>query len=363
MYCLFKQKNISFIYMSQYPEIKITKKELVRTIYFILMKYGSDSLHMQGTSSKRDLVGGFIERWLNKLAETAVFDSLFKDKPYDVVPDYFLYNNESEKNAPDILGIKDKNKTIPFVQYNDGSWETVNKNPRIEVKVLRKGQYLLGIRQPQMIDDFYVFVESDLSSDYLTMIFEEEVFSEKNIASLKVDPIFIKSDKNSSIISPVKPKRAEVVGTFRLIGTYTNGQILDNTVSCKPKVSPRYVKSVSNVERVTRTQDEEKIEVVGKKLTYSFGEIIYLPISIEGDLSKTFIIKKNKGSVFLKSNKSLAINGVKTLPGFIKIELAEFQRSSNWDENLAIKNSFEIFAKDSTQEMIKSIDRVYNKGK
>ena len=142
--------------MSRYPKIEITKEELIRTIYFILMKYGSDSLHLQGTSSKRDLVGGFIERWLNKLAETAVFDALFKDKPYEAVPDYFLYNNESEKNAPDIIGIRDKTKTIPFVQYNDGRWETIGNHPRIEVKALRKGQYLMGIRQPQMIDDFYV---------------------------------------------------------------------------------------------------------------------------------------------------------------------------------------------------------------
>lgn len=143
------------------------------------MKYSSDSLHMQGTSSKRDLVGGFIERWLNKLAETAVFDNLLQDKPYKAIPDYFIYNNESEKNAPDILGIKDNKKTIPFVQYNDGRWETVDDSPRVEVKALRKDQYLLGIRQPQMIDDYYVFVESDLSPDYLTMIFEDEVFNEK----------------------------------------------------------------------------------------------------------------------------------------------------------------------------------------
>jgi len=116
--------------MAKYPQREITKEELVRTIYFILMKYGSDSLHMQGTSSKRDLVGGFIERWLNKLAETAVFDNLLQDKPYKAVPDYFLYNNESEKNAPDILGIKDMENFSTARSVKDRKVETKEFNSR-----------------------------------------------------------------------------------------------------------------------------------------------------------------------------------------------------------------------------------------
>ena len=349
--------------MSKYPKIEITKEELIRTIYFILMKYGSDSLHMQGTSSKRDLVGGFIERWLNKLAETAIFDSLFKDKPYEAIPDYFLYNNESEKNAPDILGIKDKNKTIPFVQYNDGRWETVGENPRIEVKALRKDQYLLGIRQPQMIDDFYVFVESDLSPDYLTMIFDDEVFSDKNLELLKVDPIFIKSDRNSSIISPIKPKKSEVVGSFRLVGTFTKEQILNNTVSCRPRVSPWYVKNVSNVTRVLRATEGERLDVTNNKFTYRFNDLVYLPVAIEGNLEQTFLVKSNKGSFFLKTDTGLTINGVTLTPGFIKVEFSEFKRGSSWDENLAVKNSFEVFTKDSTNEMLEAFDNAYNSQK
>lgn len=349
--------------MHKYPVLEITKEELIRTIYFILMKYGSDSLHMQGTSSKRDLVGGFIERWLNKLAETAVFDQLLKDRPYEAVPDYFLYNNESEKNAPDILGIKDENKTIPFVEYDNGRWETVGSNPRIEVKALRKDQYLLGIRQPQMIDDYYVFVESDLSPDYLTLIFDEIVFDEKNLELLAMDPIFVKSDINNSLISPTKPKRAEVVGSFRLIGTYAKSQIENNTLACGSEVSPWYVKNVSNLLKVTGANIEEPVVVDGNKFIYTFGEIKYLPFSFEGDITNTFLIKKNKGSVYLETQSALIINGTSVGAGFVKIEFVEFQRSSKWTENLAIKKSFEIFTKDSTEEMLQVLDAVYKEQK
>lgn len=349
--------------MNKYTEIEITKEELVRTIFFILMKYGSDSLHMQGTSSKRDLIGGFIERWLNKLAETAVFDSLLKGKPYTAVPDYFLYNNESEKNAPDIIGIKDAKTTIPFVQYNNGRWESVSAHPRVEVKVLRKDQYLMGVRQAQIIDDFYVFVESDLSPDYLTMIFEDAVFDQKNLKLLKADPVFIKSDKNSSIISPVKPERAEKVGTFRLMGTYTKEQLVQNTLLCKEKVSPRYVKSVTNVSSVPGPQRAKKIKVEVNKFIYSFKDTVYLPIAIEGKVAGISILKSNKGNFYLKSDSPISINGEKILPGFIKVELAEFSRSSKWDENIAVKKSFEVFAKDSTEKMIEAFDRAYKEAR
>ncbi len=345
--------------MSKYPKIEVTKEELIRTIYFILMKYNSDSLHLQGTSSKRDLIGGFIERWLNKLAETVVFDVLFKDKPYSVIPDYFLYNNSSEKNAPDVIGIKDKRRIIPFVQYNDGKWETIKKRPRVEVKVFRKGQYLMGVRQPQMIDDFYVFVESDLSPDYLTTIFDKEVFNPKNLDLLKINPIFIKSDKNSNIINPEEPHPAKTIGSFRLIGTYTKNQILEHTISCKPKVSPWYVKSVSNVNKVVRAGKSKPIRVENKKFTYNFRDSKFLPIAIEGNLKEVTIIKQNKGSFYLKTPRSISINGKKVSPGYVRVELSEFKRSSSWNENLAIKNSFEIFAKDSTNKMIKEFDKFY----
>lgn len=143
----------------------------------------------------------------------------------------------------------------------------------------------------------------------------------KNAELLKADPVFIKSDKNFSIISPIKPEKAEVVGSFRLIGTYTKDQILQNTVSCKPKVSPRYVKSVSNVDKVTKPQEPKKIKVSDTKFIYENGSDIYLPISIEGDTKSTFIVKENKGSVFLKTDKTISINNQKMLPGLSLIHI------------------------------------------
>lgn len=257
------------------------------------------------------------------------------------------------------LESRQKRRRFHIVQYNDGTWEVVSNRPRVEVKAVRIDQYLIGIREPQMIDDFYVFVESDLSPDYLTTIFEEDVFNDDFLQKLKMDDIFIKSDKNSSIINPVLPKRAEVVGSFRLIGTYTKDQIRNNTVSCGPKISPRYVKAVENVPAVRGENLNEKLNIIDGKFTYSYEDSIYLPMSITGDTESLVMVKANKGSVYLKTRTALVINGDEVGAGYIKIDLSSFDRSSNWDENLAIKKSFEIFTNDSTEEMLASFDQVY----
>lgn len=107
------------------------------------MKFRSDPLHLQGTSAKRDFIGGYIERWVNKIAETAIFDDLLKDKKYKVLPDYFVYGNDSEKNAPDILALeKNDGSIIPFTKYKDGKWITAKDMPKKKSKFLEKTRLL-----------------------------------------------------------------------------------------------------------------------------------------------------------------------------------------------------------------------------
>jgi hypothetical protein len=58
--------------MAKYNEIEITPDDLKKIINFILMKFRGDPLHMQGTSSNRDLSGGYIERWFNKSRDSYI---------------------------------------------------------------------------------------------------------------------------------------------------------------------------------------------------------------------------------------------------------------------------------------------------
>lgn len=341
--------------IQEYPEIEITADDLKKIIYFILMKFQTDSLHMQGTSSKRDLLGGYIERWFNKSAENIVFDGLLKDKPYTVIPDYFLYNNDSEKNAPDILGLKVKNTVVPFVKYDNGRWESIPNMPRIEVKVVRKDQSLVGVREPQMIDDYYVFIESDLTEDYLASIFAEDVFDKRHFQSLETSSEFILNDEDEKIIPHKEYKRPEFIGSYKLLGIYKKGDFQRGTTFCGKKVSPYYF---SNAENTTKSGNiEEEISPLNGIYTYDYEDNIYLPIHIQGGKNLK-LIKKHKTTFYIHSDKELTINGKQLLPGVTKVSLKMFERSSNWEENICTKDILPLTVKDSTQELLKQFDHI-----
>lgn len=340
---------------NMYPEIEITDEDLREIVYFILMKFQSDGLHIQGTSSKRDLLGGYIERWFNKSAETIVFNKLLENKPYKVIPDYFLYGNDSDKNAPDLLGLEVKNKVIPFVKYRDGTWENISNMPRVEVKVVRKDQYLVGVREPQMIDDYYVFIESDLSEDYLARLFADEVFSEKYFKNLQTKDEFIASDKDSQIIPHNQYRKPEKIGTYRLLGIYKRDDFKNGTVLCGKKVSPLYFSNAENIE--VRGDIIETIAVKNEVFSYSYAGNVYLPMHISGT-DKIKVVKKNKTTFYLETPKQLKINGVPVNAGRVKISFKLFERSSNWEENVITKNMLPLVIKDSTQELISIFDKI-----
>jgi hypothetical protein len=197
------------------------------------------------------LRGGLIK------AETVIFDDLLKNKKYQVVVDYFVYGNDSDKNAPDILGLKtDRGLNIPFAKYNNGTWYSVKNMPKIEVKVVRQDQSLLGVREQQMNDDFYVFIESKLEGDYLTAIFEDDVFSGNYFEEIEMSEDFILSDNDSQIIPHKKMTKATKIGTMRLIGIYSKEEVRKNTTLCSKDVSPFYLSEVANVDKINKTLEQ-----------------------------------------------------------------------------------------------------------
>lgn len=352
--------------MYKYNEIQITKDDLKKIINFILMKFRSDPLHFQGTSAKRDLIGGYIERWFNKIAETVVFDDLFRGKEYKVVSDYFLYGNDSDKNAPDILGLKTSSGlNIPFSKYNNGTWISIDGMPKIEVKVVRQDQSLLGVREPQMGDDYYVFIESNLEGDYLTAIFEDAVFDDKYFHELEMSEDYILRDENSQILPHRKMRKNEKIGSMRLIGIYTRNELRKNTVLCSKDISPFYFSDATNAERVIKAQNDSGCLAIGGNGKIAYGipgqDDIYLPFSItttNGEIPEVKILKRNKGSLYIESDRELVIDNIKTKPGIVKIGFKEFERSSAWDENVSSKLMLERYGVDSTEELITIFDKI-----
>lgn len=325
------------------------------------MKFRGDPLHRQGTSAKRDLIGGYIERWFNKIAETVIFDELLKDKNYNVISDYFIYANDSKKNAPDILGLESKKgATVPFVKYNNGTWISIKKMPRIEVKVVREDQALLSVREPQMVDDYYAFIESDLDGDYLTALFEDITFDDKYLKKLQMSDVFIENDKNSQIIPHAKITKSEKIGTMRLIGIYSREELKKNSTLCKRDIHPYYFGGAKNKDpRGGNLQEKLQLDNNGR-FVYKFdSNYVCLPVDIENkNNARIKILKKNKGSLYISSTQDIKINGTPLRKGNIVINFKKFQRSSAWDENIVLKYALEKFGKDSTRSLVSLFDKI-----
>src|SRR5699024_3906381 len=182
--------------MNYNREITITRDDLLPLMYFIVSIYQQGKTHRQGISAKSDLIGGYIDRWINKLPENIIFNKILcADKNYKVINDYFIYGTElkSDKNAPDILGLKTKNGIIKFAEFEDNTWNNCGGMPHIEVKTSKTNQKLVAVRETQLYDsNYYVFVESNFANDYLLSFFVEDYFNDEVLKSINMDTSFIK---------------------------------------------------------------------------------------------------------------------------------------------------------------------------
>ena len=144
--------------------MKLTQEFLRNAIYWIVCKYMMDDFKREQSSSKRTLLGGFIDLWMNKAPEFLIFVELLKNKDYSIVTDTFFYTKGESKNAPDVLGLVDENNNCyPFAKFNNNKWEVVENTPFIEMKTFRSNQKLVTIPFNQFHEDhYYAIVESHL---------------------------------------------------------------------------------------------------------------------------------------------------------------------------------------------------------
>lgn len=248
--------------MIQKVDIKI--KDLLKLLYFVISKFEQDSSHRQGTSSKNDLIGGFIDRWINKLPESLIFNNLLlKGKNYSVISDYFIYNKNLAKNAPDVLGLKCGNgKIIKFAEFIDNKWTTLEGMPYLEVKTCRKNQYLFGVRETQLKqNNYYVIVESDLKPNYLKSVFASNLFKEDNLKNILMDNNFIKKDPANTIKQPSKIYPFDInkpIGTLQVVNIIKGKDLLLLGNRCKEKEGIYYVKDIEEKDRITKLNADKK---------------------------------------------------------------------------------------------------------
>ena len=140
----------------------ITREDLIEAIYFIWNKFTLDPTSRISTfsgRSRKDLFGGFTDRWINNFMHDWFFNQLFVGKEYEVIRDRYLYSNNKLKNAADLLGLKSKKsvKNVPFYTLREKGWERISSEyPYIEVKTFKSNDNLVTLPFDIKNDDFYI---------------------------------------------------------------------------------------------------------------------------------------------------------------------------------------------------------------
>lgn len=344
--------------------VKFEIQDLHKLIYWTTCKFLEDQFHHSGNASKRDLLGGFYDRWFNRAPEFLIFRSLLKDKSYDVIIDNFLYGQDTSKNAPDIIGLKDsKNNTIvKFAEYKDGDWIKNKKMPIIEVKTFRESQNLISVGDTQMEDNnYYVIVESHIPDNYLTAIFENCVFDKKIHTSLSGNEDFIISDKDSQIIPLPILKKAKELGHFELIGIFKGNVLKENSLifgldSTGNSEKPRYF---FNIEKVD-LKNKMKEQIPLKEGLYKEGKN-YVPFYIKklSPKSKITLVRKYKSCFYIEVLGPVDINRNKLdNNGYYKINFKIFDRKAKKREYIGDKRIFKGYCPDNTSDLIRIFDKI-----
>lgn len=347
--------------------VSVTKDDVMPLIYFIVSMFQEENSHRQGTSSKSDYLGGYLDRWVNKLPESLLFNKiLLQSKDFKVVNDYFIYGAGSDKNAPDILGLKANGQILKFSEFRDTTWVQIDDMPFIEVKTFRSNQKLVTIRETQLDNEnYYIFAESSLRPDYLVSLFGENFF-EIDFDLFQTDDCFIRSNSENLIYQPkiVEVPNDLVLGTISLITVIKGVDFLTKTVKCGPKEDVYYIKDIIEKDRVPGPNvDMTFLEMFSYNQERHIYETAWndekmIPLTAT-ETDNIRIKKKNRASLYIETTGDCVIYDYELKGDRIYyIDVQKFERSSAWTEYIGLKNQYSGIA-DRRNELLELLERLY----
>ncbi len=349
--------------------INVTREDIKKIIYFVTnMTQKLNSPMIGALSSKRDFMGGILDRWINLIPESVIFNKLIlpkinSDKKIEVITDFYDYDPKANKAgiAPDVLGIKIDDLSIPFVEFND-KWEAIQSAPQIEVKSFKKNQKMITLRNQGYENKYLVLAETNFRIDYLVPLFAKDLFSSEIYDSIHMDDsIFIKSDVNNYIAqSNYVDVSNNNIGEIKLLKITKFENFMNTWNLCGPGVSVEYFNGISEVGNINLIRDRfrepklisEFLDCKNATLnTYFFNSQWYdafddneVPIRNNKKtktldlLIKNFeqikVIKKLKNSIYIFVEGNCSIENISLYRNkYYKVEFSLLDRgSSNNDE-------------------------------
>lgn len=368
-------------------EVKININDIKKAIYFIanLTQMQGDRPMQGALSSKADYMGGILDRWINIIPESVLFNKVilpevFKNENVEVITDYYDYNPKIAGIAPDVIGIKYNNKPVPFVKFNN-HWIIEKGKPQIEVKTFKKNQYMVSLRNQGYDNKYLVMAETNFRVDYLIPIINESLFSNDIFLDLHMnDKIFIISNEEDIIAQPHRIELSDKsLGTVKLLIVTTAKDFMKKATKCESRVSIQYIKSceeyvgnkISSKNKVNLSKYCKK----GNNGLYYFNEKWYDSVDKEGytykgnkkvrtigfELSNPDdidIIKINKSNFYISIKKDCYWQNKKLLKDHIyNITLAILDRSSNEGEEFFMSKYDINILEDAIHELAKDLKK------
>lgn len=356
--------------------VDLKRKDLMKNTYWTLCKFMNDDYTIENASSKRSLLGDFIDRWTNKAPETLIFNKILENYDYHVVKDTFIYKNSKAKTAPDILGLIDKNGVcFPFAKFNNDHWE-VEDNPIIEMKTFRSSQKLVTIPFSQFKDEsFFAIVESFIPKDYLLSIFDKEFFSEHNLDLMKNYDEFIISDQEKMLSIPSKLQSnfeykydgEDVVGKYKLIGIFKGKDLKNYGRIVKKGDKPLYFSEIGEpAKRKNRLYDQNPPVPLNQGKYYFNDDKNNLPCFIKiQDKSEISIIRKTSKSIDVQIEGIVEIDDEKLKTGKYKLIFKEFSKDGKYEEYITTKSLLRLNVDkiSALDELLMIFDKIVNENK
>ncbi|WP_407414400.1 hypothetical protein [Methanobrevibacter sp.] len=333
-------------------KVDITKKDLYRTCYWTALKYKNDRNHYQKVGNKTEMIGCYLDHWIQKLPERLILNQLVEKKDYSIVEDNFIYGQDTKKNSPDLIGLKKENKIIPLALYNNGNWKMVKNAPFVEVKTFKNNQLLVTIPESQFDDDkYYVIVKSNLKEDYLLNIFDDKFYEKCDLDEFETYSDLVLSD--DKLINPSKVEKPKNIGSYELLGIYKGFQIKQIAIMAE-KNKYYYLKSIRN------KNSENKInkELKNGLYCHSNNEILCCPFCIKKEDKDSKIICKNEGKTFIDVlvEGKVRIDNYELNDGNYRLKFEKFDKTSESIEVIVPRNTLQVVFDSKHEELIKELD-------
>lgn len=333
-------------------EIIVTVDDVKKVFYFLTALTQSQGNHaMQGDlSSKADFMGGILDRWINVIPESLLFNKILLKKisnsnDLSVITDFYFYNPQEDKAgiAPDVIGIKYKKKIIPFAVF-DEHWKPVPKTPQIEVKSFKNNQKMVSLRNQHYEGKYLVLALTDFWIDYIVPFINKQFYDDSIYEELAMnDSVFIKSNKTQQIRhTPQIDYSDNSIGKVKLLRVTTTEDFINTATYCGPRESIEYFDTIEEAKAVRNPTPIPLSKLCQKTPSglfrftdewykYSPSSNSYKTTDIYlSDVDKFTVLTKSKSSVCIEVSDDCICGNTNLHKGKrYRIKLSQIDRSGN----------------------------------